>query len=121
MARIVVSSPARRDITDIFAWSLETFGEQASDRYRALIATAIERIGLDSNLPGSRSHPYLPDGYRVYHLRHCAEIARTTTGRVKSPRHFVVFRPVNQERIEIIRILHDRMDFQRQIQPQDEQ
>jgi len=115
MPRIVVSEPARRDITEILAWSVKNFGERSAERYQALFASALDLLKGDPNPTGSRSHPDIPEGFRIYHLQYRAKAAESALGIVKAPRHFIVFRLIPNDRLEIVRLLHDSMDFQRHI------
>jgi len=114
MPSVVVSAPAKRDIRDVLAWSFKQFGDLAADRYRQLISAAIEHLAEDHEPQGSRSHPELPGDVRIYHLRNCAERAETESGRVKSPRHFVVYRSAD-DHLEVIRVLHDSMDLKQHV------
>jgi len=115
MPQIIISEPARRDITEILIWSLEQFGDIAAERYGALIATAFDQLQTVPSPIGSRTHPDIPEGYRMLHLKHCTEAARIPSGIVKAPRHFVVYRAVPGDNLEIVRVLHDSMDFQRRL------
>lgn len=114
MRSFIVSAPAKRDIKDVLAWSLRQFGDLAADRYRNLISTAIDRLAEQEEPRGSHSHPELPEDVRIYHLRNCTEEAQTKTGKVKSPRHFIVFRLIDDQ-LEIIRVLHDSMDLKQHV------
>lgn len=116
MPKLVVSNPARRDIKDVLVWSIERFGDRAAERYRDLIAKAIELVAAEPDRSGSRKRSDLPGDYRLYHLRNCAELARTETGVVKEPRHFVVYRPLSGGGSEIVRVLHDSMDLKRHVE-----
>jgi len=114
MSKVIVSAPAKRDIRDVLAWSLRQFGDLAADRYGALVATAINQLTENSSPVGSRNHAELPEGLRIYHLRNVVDQAELKTGKVKNPRHFIVYRPA-ADLVEIIRVLHDSMDLQRHV------
>ena len=113
MSRFRLSGPGREDVELILAWSLERFGEAAADRYERLIGTALIDLAFDAERLGSRAVPELGRGTRIYHLRHSRQRARTATGVVAEPRHFVLYRPIGPGEIGVARLLHDSMDLPR--------
>jgi len=111
--RIVVSPQAGRDVTDILRTSKAGFGAEAMTRYRRLIQWAFDDLAADPSRIGTRSlSEELPE-IRLYHIRHSRRRDAVTT-RVASPRHVVAF-TVKDESVEILRVLHDTMDFQRHL------
>ena len=104
-----VTAGARRDILLILTASRTQFGQAAQKRYRVLLEQAIMDVADNPNRPGVTSPPDLPHGLKLYHTRH-ARSRLPSAERVGRPRHFVVFRLVN-EGIEILRVLHDAMDL----------
>lgn len=113
-----ISPAARRDIADILQWSLDRFGNMAEIRYDALIKQAIHDIVTDPERAGSQIRPELPiPGLRSYHL----SLSRThvSGGRVKEPRHFIVYRKRPDDVIDIVRVLHDSRDLARHVPQRD--
>jgi toxin ParE1/3/4 len=105
-----LSLAARQDIREILRWSERNFGEAAAARYRALVKQAIRDIGADPERPGSKERPELMiKGARTYHLSFSQ--GRVSGGRVKEPRHFLLYRRRHDDVIEVARILHDREIF----------
>lgn len=49
-----------------------------------------------------------------FHLRHCPKLA-FGEGRVQRPRHAIYYRVVESGLIDILRVLHDRMDPRRHV------
>ncbi len=109
---VTVTAPAERDLQDIFLWSETEFGNPAADRYEALIAQAIAELTENPFRPGAKQREDLFPGIYIYHMAFSRE--HVTEGRVKSPRHFLVYRVVT-DRIEILRVLHDSRDLDRHI------
>lgn len=52
---------------------------------------------------------------RTYHLRHSRDHVDDTVGRVRRPRHFLLYRMRSDGDVEIARVLHDRMDLERHL------
>lgn len=113
MARYRLSAAAQADIVDILARTWERFGDSARHRYEALLVAAIRDIAENPSRPGAPERPELGAGARSWHLRHSRERARTATGTVRRPRHFIIFRIDASGTVEIGRILYDAMDLER--------
>ncbi|WP_262730567.1 type II toxin-antitoxin system RelE/ParE family toxin [Alloalcanivorax marinus] len=112
--RYVLSAAAQDDIRDILGWTHERFGEAARLRYQALLATALRDLSHQPARPGSVERPELGPGVRSWHLHLSRERARTDTGMVRRPGHFVIYR-VEAERILVGRVLHDAMELARHL------
>lgn len=110
--KIVISDRAKLDITQALLWSIENFGEEAMNRYKALIAQALSEIEESPNLQGSRSFEH---DILLYHLRFSKKRAMVDRQYVKKPRHFVVYR-AESKCVEVLRILHDGMDISDQLE-----
>jgi toxin ParE1/3/4 len=115
MAGYRLSRFAERDIEILLEWSQERFGEKARIHYEALLARAITDVAADPERAGSRERPELAPGARTYHLRHSRDTVPKRVGRVKRPRHFLLYRVVQDGQIEIGRVLHDGMDLDRHL------
>ncbi len=117
MKQFVLAPAADRDIHGILRWTQEHFGEQASIRYEHLIATAITDIAQHSERLGVKERLDLARGLFTYHLSSSRERAATLSRRVKvkHPRHFLVFRHKGTHTVEVLRVLHDRMDLERHL------
>ena len=114
MPSFVLARAAQRDIVNILRWSKREFGQDASIRYETLIFQALEDIRLDPFLPGSKDRKNLGAGVRTYHLELSRERSRTELGIVRVPRHFILYRPIDEHTIRVSRILHDSRDSQGQ-------
>lgn len=112
-----VAGPARRDATAILNWSQKEFGEAAARSYAALIVQALRDIGDDPERPGSKERAEsMVEGARTYHLWFSR--SRVSGPSVKSPRHFLLYRLLDERVIEVGRILHDGRDLERHLPKQ---
>lgn len=109
MRSIRISRPARADLQSVLKTSLTLHGPAAQERYRALLALAIEAIAEDPFNPATRERADIHPELRSLHLR--ALGARAGVG---APVHAIFFRD-GGERVEIIRVLHERMDPHRHL------
>lgn len=112
MTRFRLSGPAQKDVANILAASLERWGQSGRSRYASLLAAAIRAVGgeVGARLSIGRSE-LLPD-LRSFHIRH----ARKGRG-VRTPVHVIYYRSVKPDLIEIVRVLHERMDPNQHCQP----
>ena len=104
MARFLISAPARGDLEHILATSLERWGEAGRARYAALLAAALRAIARDPKGSATRERPELLAGVRSLHIRHARG-----AGSVKDPVHVIFYRE-SDELIDIVRVLHERME-----------
>ncbi len=111
MVRFTISPAAERDIGSILAWTHEHFGEQARLRYEALLVQAIVDVAEDPQRPGSASRDEISRVARTYHVWHSRNHVDKALGRVRHPRHFLIYRFTDKNQIEIGRVLHDSMDL----------
>lgn len=114
IVRYRLSAAAQSDILGILAWSHDQFGEPARQRYEALIDTALRDIAAQPDRPGSILRPELGAAVRSWHLRLSRERARTETGIVRQPRHFIIYRP-EPGVLAVSRVLHDAMELARHL------
>lgn len=91
-----ISHDALSDLDEIWLYTAETWSEQQADYYYGLIVDEIHAICLNIHSGVSLNH--IREGYRAT--------------KVKS--HFIFYR-MTPTSIEIIRILHERMDIERRL------
>ena len=103
MPRFRLSDPAREDLEHILSVSLERWGSRGRERYSALIAAALREIGRSPTGGATRERSEVAEGLRSLHIRQTKR-----AGTVKSPVHVIFYRVGPP--IEIVRVLHDRMD-----------
>jgi len=92
MARYKLTNEAVKDLEEIWIYTYRNWSVEQADRYYNLIIDEIEF--LSSNPLSGRSMDYIKEGYRV--------------SNVKS--HLIFYKIITNEAIEIIRVLHQRMD-----------
>lgn len=92
----VISKKAIADLEEIWLYTVEKWSKQQADRYYNLIFEEINYISRNSTSGKSMEH--VRKGYRV--------------SKVKS--HLIFYRVIN-EQIEVIRILHERMDIENRL------
>ena len=115
MARYRLTHAAQADIVSILAWSHDQFGEEARQRYEALIATAIRDAATRSDEVGRRLRPELGDGVFTWHLAQSR--SHSPGGNVRRPRHFLICRR-DGDVLVIGRVLHDAMELRRHLDSQ---
>jgi toxin ParE1/3/4 len=113
MTRYRLSRPAQMDVARIFEQSAELWGAEAERRYAVTLATAMRQVAADPQGRVTRNRDELLPGIRSFHLRHARVDDRGS--RVKRPVHVLYYRAIEPELIEIVRVLHERMEPARQI------
>lgn len=106
---------AQADIDACLDWSLSEFGSAALLRYQRLIKAAIRDVAKDPLRHGSRELVMPDDVYRLYHLRFSRTSASEPGPPVRTPRHFLAFRVIGGDMVEIVRLLHDSMDIENRL------
>jgi toxin ParE1/3/4 len=97
MVKYRISSKAIEDLDKIWIYTFENWSIEQADRYYNLI---IDEIKFIANNPlNGKSVDYIKIGYRVT--------------RVKS--HLIFYRESDNDIVEVIRILHKRMDIENRL------
>ncbi len=100
-----LTARARRDLDKILQYSVREYGHDAANRYELLLTIAIEEIGNDPLLRGSREVRRRP-GVRTYSISHSrAHVPKEL--RVRSPAHQLLYRLVENGIVEILAITGD--------------
>lgn len=89
--QIHIQHKAREDLKNIWLYSYEQWGEAQADQYFDELSDGID--SLRNNPRIGRACDYIRTGYRKYPIN----------------KHVVFYR-ITSDRIEIIRVLHSRMD-----------
>lgn len=113
MARYRLTKSAKGDIGSILRTSEERHGRDARTRYAALLRAAMRRVAEDPEGRSTSDRSKLRPGVRSFHIRH----SRDESGEapVGSPVHVIFYRALQPGLVEIVRVLHDRMDPNRHI------
>lgn len=97
MAKFKFTNNAVKDLSDIWTYTFDTWSESQADKYYRLIINACSAI--------SRK----PQIGKVY-----PEIYPDLKGKIIS-KHIIFYRVLEDQSIEITRILHERMDFKNKL------
>jgi toxin ParE1/3/4 len=108
VARFRLARPAQADLEGILATSGERWGDESRRRYAALLVAALRQVAADPKGPVTRDRNDLLPGVRSLHLRHVRQHRRA--GALKQPVHVVYYRATRSGLIEIVRVLHERME-----------
>ena len=96
MTRYVLSPRAQADIEDIWDYTSDRWNDEQAERYIEELRQAIETIARDPRR--GRPCDQIRRGYRKFSVG----------------AHVLFFRVI-ADRIEVIRVLHQRMDFERHL------
>ena len=108
MARYQLSEPAGADVAATLRNSEDLHGKQASIRYRACLTAAMRRVAADPNGRSTVDRSELGPGMRSFHSRHSRNQSRETP--VANPVHVIFYRVREAGIVEIVRVLHERME-----------
>lgn len=118
MTQLRVSGPARRDIGRVLRHSRMEFGQEAADRYRALLDRGLRDLTDDPGRPGVRNIDEVREGYRAFHLKFSRD--RTSGPTVRHPRHVIVFRIDRDGAVLVARVFHERQLLDRHLDDEGE-
>jgi len=97
MVKVVLRQEAIDDLNAIWNYTFIKWSEKQADKYYATIKIACNGIGTD------------PDAGKEYF-----GISRNLLG-LKSGKHIIFYHLVSHDKIEVIRILHERMDLKNRL------
>lgn len=97
MARFKLTNKAVEDLENIWNYTFDKWSEEQADKYYNTLIESFKEIA---------NHPKMGKSYDG--------IATNILG-VKAYRHIIFYRLLNESYVEIIRILHQRMDLKKRI------
>jgi toxin ParE1/3/4 len=97
MARYELTKKAVEDLSNIWNYSFENWSENQADKYYLLLIEGFKEIAGNPNI--GKSFSEICDGLRG----------------LRVGRYIVFFRTVNEQKIEITRILHEQMDLKNRV------
>ena len=103
--RVRLGAAAEVDFANILKWTTENFGARQSRLYRDTLVQAIGELANGPDIVGFTARDEIIAGLRTLH------VAR----RGRRGSHFLMYRAARKSTIEIVRILHDRMDLWRHV------
>jgi toxin ParE1/3/4 len=113
MVRFRLARPAQIDLANILATSAERWGAEGRRRYAAVLAAAMRQVAAEPDGPLTRKRPDLRSGIRSFHVRHTR--GSSAAAEVRKPVHVLYYRLAQQGVIEIVRVLHERMEPSRHL------
>jgi len=96
VARFILSPRAQADVDEIWTYTVERWGVEQAELYVRQLGSAVETIAQDPQR--GRPCDEIREGYRRY----------------PSGSHVVFYRITTKE-VVVVRILHQRMDFNRHV------
>lgn len=96
MAKVILRQEAIDDLDDIWAYTFEEWSERHADKYYATLEFTCTQIG---------KNPELGKEY---------EGMNSVLG-LRAGRHIIFYQIITKDEIEIIRILHERMDLKNRL------
>lgn len=93
MAKVILRQEAIDDLNDIWVYTIDEWSEKQADKYYLAIEFACTQIGKNSEL----GKEY--DG-----------ISNNLLG-LRIGKHIIFYQVISKDRVEVIRILHERMDL----------
>ncbi|MFA5297232.1 MAG: type II toxin-antitoxin system RelE/ParE family toxin [Lutibacter sp.] len=97
MAKVVLRQEAINDLNDIWDYTFEKWSENQADIYYATIKLSCKGIGENPNI-----------GKEYF------GVSRNLLG-LKSGKHIIFYHLISEDKIEVIRILHERMDLKNRL------
>lgn len=113
MGRYRLSEPAKADIASVLRTSETLHGVEARMRYRALLTAAMRRIAAEPTGLSTVDRSDLLESIRSFHIRHSRNESQEAP--VGDPVHVIFYRAINPGLVEIVRVLHERMEPSRHI------
>ncbi len=108
--RVRLGAAAELDFANILKWTTENFGARQAEIYRDKLVQAFGELAEGPEVTGSKARDEIMPGLRTLH------IAR----RGRRGRHFLMYRVAGGTTIEVVRILHDRMELTRHLPSTDD-
>ncbi len=103
--RVRLGAAAEVDFANVLKWTTENFGARQSRVYRDTLVQAIGKLADGPDVVGSKARDEIMAGLRTL------QVAR----RGRRGSHFLMYRAAPNSTIEIVRILHDKMDLRRHV------
>jgi toxin ParE1/3/4 len=113
MARYRLSRLAQNDLLRILSTSEERWGPDARHRYAVTIAAAMRKVADDPKGSTTKARPELLTGIRSIHVRHVR--VHDVEEKVRHPVHVLYYRVIAPDLVEIVRVLHERMEPRRHL------
>lgn len=113
MGRFRLARPAQIDLANILAAGAERWGADGRQRYAAVLADAMRQVAAEPDGPLTTKRRDLRPGIRSFRVRFARRSAESA--KVKRPVHILYYRVAADGVVEIVRVLHERMEPSRQV------
>ena len=100
MARFILRQKAIDDLTDIWNYTESTWSESQADKYYGMIKIACKELAKGK--VSGRKYDDISDGLLGYGIG----------------KHIIFYQRVADHEIEVVRILHERMDLKNRVEEQ---
>jgi len=97
MLKYILTNKALDDLSRIWDYTFEVWSETQADKYYYMILTSCEELG-NKKVVG-KQYPEIHNEIRGY----------------KIGQHIIFYRPIKGDKIEVVRILHARMDLKNRL------
>lgn len=97
MAKVILRQEAINDLNDIWFYTFDEWSEKQADKYYEALEFACKQIG---------KNPFLGKEYDG--------ISKNLLG-WRTGKHIIFYQVISNDRIEVIRILHERMDLKNRL------
>jgi toxin ParE1/3/4 len=97
MANYILSNKAVEDLSGIWNYTVDSWSEKQADKYYNLLLDSCQELAIAK-----------------YCGKHYPEIGEEIFG-FRIGQHIVFYKPIKKNKIEIVRILHSRMDLMNRI------
>ena len=105
-----LSAAAEADFRQILRWTVENFGSVQARAYADTLSSALKALNAGPDIIGVKERPEIGFQIRTLH------VARNG----RKGRHFIMFRVADtpgSKVIDVLRLLHDRMELERHLPP----
>lgn len=96
MSSYKINDKAKEDLDGIWDYTVEKWSDEQATRYFNLLLDAIEKIAQNQTL-----------GRSYVHVENCR--------RYKVKSHYIFYEIISDDHVEILRILHERMDMENKL------
>jgi toxin ParE1/3/4 len=97
MAKYRITNKAVEDLSSIWNYTRDTWSERQADHYYSMLIDYIEEIVINPNIGKSYE-----------------DIINKIMG-LRAGRHIIFYRLIEANEVEVIRVLHERMDLKKRI------
>ncbi len=112
MLKLQYTESAESDIVKLSQVGFDAHGQVAVIRYNKLVYYTVEKLRENPEEIGTKESIM---GVKMFHLRHFRKEVTYEGLAVKNPSHFICFRVIKGEILEVVRVLREEMDFPRHL------